>query len=156
MTKLFTGGRTSGKTTAAIKEASKHNLYILVPNKIQAMHVAKQAEKMNLKIPFPVTLEEVTQPNAGSISRDGIIVEEAQWILEDILKTRIHMMTATVSDELNIQDKNREEETLTNAMEILQVVLEESRLDRVRFQRSEDSEDGEQNITVDVSYYPKD
>lgn len=101
MTKIFTGGRASGKTTAAIKEASKHNLYILVTTRQQAAYVAMRAREMDLKIPYPISIDELEKTNLSksSIIRDGIIVEEAQSILEKLIGTRIRMMTATESDE---------------------------------------------------------
>lgn len=96
MTKVFSSVRRSGKTTAAIKEAAKHHLYILVPNRVQAKEIFGMALKMDLKIPYPITINEFMQGRvAESVKRQGIIVEEAQWTLHLILGSKIHMITVT-------------------------------------------------------------
>ncbi|API89410.1 hypothetical protein BKP56_09150 [Marinilactibacillus sp. 15R] len=101
MTIIFKGGRRSGKTTAAIKEAAKRHLYILVHNRVQAEKVFRMAREMELKIPYPITINELQQFGvAESIKRNGLIVEEGQWILEGLLRSKIHMITFTQEEEV--------------------------------------------------------
>lgn len=103
MMKSFIGERGSGKTTALIKESHETGKYILVSNRIQAAHIFKAASKLGFKIPYPITLLELMSRGIYKhIRREGVLVDEAPTILEQVLDAKIHMFTATqeeVSDD---------------------------------------------------------
>lgn len=96
MTKIFKGGRGSGKTTKCIEESARTGRYILVSSRFRAKYTYAQSQEMNLVIPFPVTIEEMKLPSP-SIIRNGLIVDETIMVLEKILGVRIHF--ATVNEE---------------------------------------------------------
>ena len=96
MTKIFTGGRGSGKTTKCIEESARTGRYILVPNRAMAKFLYAQSLEKGLTLPFPVTINEMKSPSP-SIIRNGLIVDETAMVLEKILRVRIHF--ATVNEE---------------------------------------------------------
>lgn len=96
MTKIFTGGRGSGKTTKCIEESARTGRYILVPNRAMAKFLYAQSLEMGVSIPFPVTIKDLEGPSP-SIRKNGLIVDETTMVLEKILGVRIHF--ATVNDE---------------------------------------------------------
>ena len=86
---IITGDRASGKTTKLIKMSAKNGIYILVANRTRALYLSDLARKLGYYIPFPVTLEEYYKSHgfAGScIKRDGLYIDDADEILQNILK----------------------------------------------------------------------
>lgn len=96
MTKIFTGGRGSGKTTKCIEESARTGRYILVPNRAMAEFVYAKSLEMGVSIPFPVTINDLLYPSP-TIKKNGLIVDETISVLEAILETRVHF--ATVNDD---------------------------------------------------------
>lgn len=96
MTKIFKGGRGSGKTTKCIEESARTGRYILVPNRAMAKFLYAQSLEMGVSIPFPVTINDLLSPSP-TIKKNGLIVDETISVLEAILETRVHF--ATVNDE---------------------------------------------------------
>ena len=84
------GERQSGKTTKLIKRSAAEGSYILAVNKHQASAIFKQASEMGVKIPFPVTINEVlnyrnfvqcTKSHSNtmegtSVYKKGILIDE--------------------------------------------------------------------------------
>lgn len=89
--KIVSLPRRSGKTTEAIMESAKTGKYILVMNREQAKMIADMARKLDIKIPFPVTVQELRD---GS-SIQEVIVDEAGTMLEHLIRKKITMMTVT-------------------------------------------------------------
>ena len=58
-TKIIVDKRRTGKTTKAIEESARTSKYILVPNRVMAKCIFKQALDMGIDILFPVTIDEV-------------------------------------------------------------------------------------------------
>ena len=103
--KVITGGRVSGKTYQAIKYASENWLYILVRNRQEATEIFQMANKFGFGIPYPVTVEELKRGDGKgtSLERNGIIVDNALSVLQELLPVRINMATVEMeaeSDEL--------------------------------------------------------
>lgn len=86
------GKRMCGKTTEFIKRASKENLYILCANKTIAKFMFKQANEMGLKIPYPVTVEEL--PLKGYMKE--ILVDEVEMVLAALTGNQIAGMSTSL------------------------------------------------------------
>lgn len=100
MTNIIYQARRSGKTTQIIREASKKNMYILVSNMRQAEEMFKQARKMDTPILYPITVSEWKNGQvAWRVKRQGILVDEAKIILEELLETSVHMMSISKEDD---------------------------------------------------------
>lgn len=94
--KSFIGERGSGKTTALVKESHKTGKYILVANRAQLDIVYETAKRLELSMPFPITLYELTNGKVSNrLRRQGILIDEAPALLERVLDAKIHMYTAT-------------------------------------------------------------
>lgn len=104
-TKIIVDERGSGKTTKAIKESARTGKYILAPNIHMARMIYDSARKMDIQIPFPVAVEELNDSRfrGSSISRDGLIIDEALMTLEAILGVPIHMITMSERREEDVQ-----------------------------------------------------
>lgn len=104
------GERQSGKTTKLIKRSAAEGSYILVATKRQANNIFKQASEMGIKIPFPVTIDEVlnyrnfvqcTKSHSNtmegtSVYKKGILIDEISSVLEYIFNgIPIHEITIT-------------------------------------------------------------
>lgn len=84
--KITIGPRRSGKTARTIMESAKTGSYILVATKRQADCVYKQAKEMEINIPYPVTISEVTTGRKyfdnEYMKEHGVLVDEAQLVLQ--------------------------------------------------------------------------
>lgn len=100
---IIMGGRGYGKTARLIIWSADEQICILTANKERAAHIAKQAKKMGLSIPFPVTAYEFFYSNkfaGSSIRRDGILVDDADDVLQTIFDgIPIKEITITDHDE---------------------------------------------------------
>lgn len=97
---IITGPRASGKTTKAILEAAKTGHYILVNNQQQAKALADTAVSMSVYIPYPVTVQEIMSHRIEntSLNRDGIIVDNALDVLQELLPVPIKTATLRTND----------------------------------------------------------
>lgn len=98
---IITGGRSSGKTTRAIKLSAETGQYILVKSHVEAVYIMEMARKLNLTIPYPVTAREIIKRSSqnSSIRRDGIIVDNVVSVLENILGVKIASATVDTEQE---------------------------------------------------------
>ena len=100
--KLVIGGRGSGKTTELIKLAHNERLYIVVVDERRAQFLFEQAHEMGYDILYPLTLRECGRYNPNNpyvLSGKGIIVDDAQDILSEILGCRVRGMSVNVMDD---------------------------------------------------------
>lgn len=97
--KKIIGPRRSGKTTELIKEAAETRKYILVTSRSQAERMFHQAREMELDINFPVTVEEFKKTHfvGTTIQRNGLLVDDALIVLQDLLHIQVH--AAVVSND---------------------------------------------------------
>lgn len=81
-------GRRQGKTTDLIKLSSEMNIYILVADRNRALNIQKQAEKLGLKIPFPVTVAEYFHSGGfwGSFVKQ-ILIDDAEDVLQAVFSS---------------------------------------------------------------------
>lgn len=99
--KLVTGGRGSGKTAELIKLAHNELLYIVVADERRARFLFEQAHEMGYDILYPLTLRECkyNPNNPYVLSGKGIIVDDAQDILSEILGCRVRGISVNVMDD---------------------------------------------------------
>lgn len=96
MTLIIYKPRGAGKTTDIIVEAHKRNMYILVSNRTQAELIFNKSREMNVVINYPITVSEwKTGTVAWRVKRHGVLVDEGQLILEELLETKVHVMSIT-------------------------------------------------------------
>lgn len=100
---IIIGKRGYGKTTKLIRRCAEEGIYILTSNRRRADCIFSMARKMELNIPYPVTIDEYLRSKfkGSSIRRDGLLIDDA----DDVLKTifygiPIKEITITDHDEI--------------------------------------------------------
>ncbi|GAF63658.1 hypothetical protein BTS2_0549 [Bacillus sp. TS-2] len=107
--KIIGGKRYCGKTTELIKKASEEKIYILCANKTMARMIFRQAQDMELEIPFPVTVSEL--PLRGFMNE--ILIDEVEMVLNELIGKRVIGMSSSMEfEELDSLNK-REEQKIT-------------------------------------------
>jgi len=82
---MIGGRRVCGKTTELIKKANKDNLYIVCANMERVRAVANLARKMEVDIPFPISVEEL--PLKGFMKE--VLVDDAEAVLSALIGRRV-------------------------------------------------------------------
>ena len=99
-TKIIVDGRCTGKTTKAIIESAKTGYPILAFDRRMANYIVSQADDIGIKIPTPLTLQQVRNGRLDGHKReDRLIVDEGLMILEQMLGMSIHMITMSEREE---------------------------------------------------------
>lgn len=98
--KILRMDRRKGKTTELIKIASEKDLYIICADKHRADIINSVAMKMNLHIPYPITINELP-------IRSPYIKEVLVDDMEDLLITMVRkpILLATTSCEVISENK---------------------------------------------------
>ena len=101
---ILVGKRQHAKTTHLIRRSADEWIYILTSNHTRASEIFNMAKNMNLDIPYPVTLDEYLNFGfkGSSITRDGILIDDADQILQMIF-ARLPIRCITISDSDNIR-----------------------------------------------------
>lgn len=96
---IIVGKRQYGKTTHLIKRSAAEWVYILTSDHKRASEIFHMAQNMNLDIPYPITLDEYfgNNLNGSSIRRDGILIDDADQILQ-MMFARVPIKCITISD----------------------------------------------------------
>lgn len=94
--KLYVGGRGSGKTMWAMMESARTGVPIFALNRQYKQNVIKMALNFGIDIPEPVTIEELNE--FGKDETEEVIVDEAQELLQRMLKVKITGLTMTDSE----------------------------------------------------------
>lgn len=99
--KIIARGRSTGKTMEIIKESALSGNYILVRNHHEAQRLFKLAQEMKLSIPLPVTVSEISlgRIQGTSIKRDGILVDNAELVLQQLIGAEINTLTISTTEE---------------------------------------------------------
>ncbi|EPZ0458935.1 hypothetical protein ACXI9T_004202 [Bacillus paranthracis] len=85
MDMMIGGRRACGKTTELIKKASANNLYIVCASKNRVMYVSDLAKKLDLDIPFPISVSEL--PLHGYMKE--VLVDDAEDVLSALIGKRV-------------------------------------------------------------------
>ncbi|MDT2405246.1 hypothetical protein P7D43_23150, partial [Enterococcus avium] len=99
--KVIARGRRSGKTLDLIKESALSGNYILVRNHSEAQRLFQLAKETKLSIPLPVTVSEISlgRIQGTSIKRDGILVDNAELVLQQLIGAKINTLTISTTEE---------------------------------------------------------
>lgn len=107
---IITGKRGTGKTVELIKESNKLRLPILVNSVEQVKQIEELAKSLDLTIPKPVRLKDRHLLRGNEPSKRGVLVDNVEVILTNLLKTDVVTMT-TARD---VYSLNKVEETVQN------------------------------------------
>lgn len=101
---ILIGKRQYGKTAHLIRRSADEWVYILTSNYTRASEIFNMAKNMNLDIPYPVILDEYLKSGlkGSSITRDGILIDDADQILQMIF-AGLPIKCITVLDSDNIR-----------------------------------------------------
>lgn len=101
--KYALGGRGNGKTARLIKFSAETGCCIVAQSEIQAHEIFKRAKEMRYDIPYPITVEDLTDRERMQGLNDpfynGVIVDNAEHILQQILKVPVTALSMTVHEE---------------------------------------------------------
>ncbi len=97
--KLITGGPRSGKTTGLIRMAAERFSYIVCRSHEEASRIAKQARKMGLDIPFPMSYAEFLQGRYYPPGVRGVLIDDLKALVE--YQSEVPIFGATI--ELGIE-----------------------------------------------------
>ena len=99
------GERGSGKTTKLIKRSNAIDIPILTATKFRAEALYRDAERMGLKIPSPITIEEYLRDRNkfkySDVFRDGLLIDDVEDVLQQIF-AGIPIREVTVTNGGNI------------------------------------------------------
>lgn len=108
MTKIIVSGRGAGKTEKVIRESYEKGLIIVCQNQTEAHNIFEQAKKLGLNIPEPlsVNLFKNNKFFDPKIFREGVIVENADVILESLLSVPVETITLS-GDKVQLLDYDK-------------------------------------------------
>lgn len=99
------GERCSGKTTKLIKRSNVIGIPILTATKFRAEALYRDAERMGLKIPSPITIEKYLRDRDtfkySDVFRGGLLIDDVEDVLQQIF-AGIPIREVTISDMGNI------------------------------------------------------
>ena len=96
-----------GKTTEAIRYAAQlSNVYIVAINIDDACRIADMASRMGADINHPLTYDELLRHEYSGQNIKGLIIDNADMLLQRITDTEIKMITATVTPQPYINRKD--------------------------------------------------
>lgn len=90
--KIISGEACSGKTTELIKKAHEENKYILCVDRKRAENIERMSIDLGLKIPFPITVNELP---INSKFIESILIDDVEDVLQRILNKRIDYVTTS-------------------------------------------------------------
>lgn len=85
-----------GKTYQLIKKSAETGDYIVCTNRIQASELQNKASELGLKIPLPITFEDFLKRNHLGTNIKGILIDNADMLLECISKIPINAITMSI------------------------------------------------------------
>lgn len=99
-TPIYSKTRNSGKTTMLIEMSAKTGAIIVAPTYVMANYILGLANKLNLKIPEPISVREYVR----RLSLDGMPSEQKYLIDELQLALMIMNVQAATIDRLYVHD----------------------------------------------------
>lgn len=87
-------GHATGKSSQLIEISARTGVYIVCPTHRHARQLVALADRMGLRIKFPLTPEEVRNSRVGgSVARDGVLVDDVDAVLSQLLGVRVNEVT---------------------------------------------------------------
>lgn len=90
---IMGGRRGCGKTTELIKIASEEGMYIVCASRQRAKYVADLARKMNLDIPYPISVDEL--PLKSQFIKE-VLVDDIEDVLSALIGKPIYQATSSL------------------------------------------------------------
>lgn len=94
--KIYRRDRQRGKTTKLIHESHDTWTYIICANRQRAEHISKLAMKLNIDIPYPITVNELP---IKSPFIEKVLIDDVEDVLFSIIGKQI--ITCTTSCEID-------------------------------------------------------
>lgn len=96
--KIIARQRGKGKTTMLILKSAITGKRILVHNSTVANNLFYRAKELGVKIPNPISVYDLEKERikGTSISRDGVLVDNIELVLQELLKIKIHMASISI------------------------------------------------------------
>ncbi|EON70474.1 replicase [Lysinibacillus sphaericus] len=95
MTTIIGGKRMCGKTTELLKQSEKEGHRILVAHDQVVDILEKEAKKLGLNIPPPVSIQRLLRDN--SFKGESLLVDEVEWLLSKMTGCRIVSMSTSAT-----------------------------------------------------------
>ena len=93
------GGAQCGKTFRAIQESEKTGAVIVCFCREEACRVGDMANKLGMKIPFPVSIDEALPQNMRGSFYKNLILDNAEMIMERLFHKPILFWTMSGAQE---------------------------------------------------------
>lgn len=88
-------GRNNGKTSRLIKESSEKWIYIICADYQRCRMICKQAGKMGLDIPFPITFREL--PIQSPFIK-SVLLDDAETLLARVIQSKVEIACFNIED----------------------------------------------------------
>lgn len=82
--KVYSLGRCTGKTTRMIYASELHNAPIICTTEGTKRYIVNYAEKMNINIPTPICVRELSERRMTGI--DSVLIDDATSVLCEMMK----------------------------------------------------------------------
>ena len=96
----FLTKRGKGKTLESIKISQRTGAPILTLNEVTKRYILDLSSSCRIQIPEPLTIRDINR--VGRRTQDGIIIDDAKLIFENLLSTKIILMTDTPDNDLTV------------------------------------------------------
>jgi hypothetical protein len=90
--------RGTGKTSILIRESARTGFYIVCLSQDECSRIQREAMELNLKIPFPITHQEFIKGSYNAQGVKGLLIDNADILLERMAKAPIHTITLSNKD----------------------------------------------------------
>jgi hypothetical protein len=88
-------GRAMGKTTKLIELSAKTNAVIICRSAENAWAIRRQAEKMDLDIPFPITFQSIRNGRHLGLKAWEYLIDDVDLFIESIVGKPVTYVTYT-------------------------------------------------------------
>jgi hypothetical protein len=91
---IMGGRRNCGKTTELIKISNEEWLYIVCANKQRVQHVADTARRMEVDIPYPISVEELPLKRSPYIKQ--VLIDDIEDVFASFIGKPIYQATSSM------------------------------------------------------------
>lgn len=91
--KIIRADRGQGKTTELIKKSNREWKYIVCSDRKRVNNIVDMAEKMELEIPFPLTVRELPVSHGTFIQ--SVLIDDIEDILLHLIGVRVDYVTTS-------------------------------------------------------------
>jgi hypothetical protein len=96
--KVYARPRQGGKTTELVRLAAQEFLYVVCPDRAQALHVQRVARDMGLDIPFPMTWGEFLRCDYHSKGVRGFVIDNLDLCIQGMSHVPVRAVSLTDED----------------------------------------------------------